>query len=126
MRQLYKLASRSSMRDNPAEHVVYVNGHADTGHALGCNKLFECNSNSMTLMKRTAIVISEAFYFVPFDCLDMHIKKGLHASCNSVQLNTDICFLQDLADKIASLNAAIDDVSSQLKSQDKVEETSVA
>ena len=52
--------------------------------------------------------------------------NGVHASCNNTQLNTSVCFLQDLADKIASLNAAIDDVSSQLKSQDKVEEANVA
>lgn len=33
---------------------------------------------------------------------------------------------QDLADKIAQLNSAIDDVSSQLKASDAVEEASVA
>ena len=33
--------------------------------------------------------------------------------------------LQDLADKIAQLNSAIDDVSSQLKASDVVEETAV-
>jgi hypothetical protein len=32
------------------------------------------------------------------------------------------CHLQDLADKIASLHAAIDDVSAQLKAQDTVSE----
>lgn len=39
-----------------------------------------------------------------------------------------ICYLvlQDLADKIASLNAAIDDVSAQLKAQDSVPETAGA
>lgn len=37
-----------------------------------------------------------------------------------------ICLLQDLADKIAQLNSAIDDVSSQLKASDAVEEASIA
>ena len=36
------------------------------------------------------------------------------------------CCLQDLADKIAQLNSAIDDVSSQLKSSDAVEEVTTA
>lgn len=36
------------------------------------------------------------------------------------------CRVQDLADKIAQLNSAIDDVSSQLKSSDAVEEVSTA
>lgn len=34
--------------------------------------------------------------------------------------------MQDLADKIASLNAAIDDVSAQLKAQDSAAEEAVA
>lgn len=33
--------------------------------------------------------------------------------------------VQDLADKIASLNAAIDDVSAQLKAQDSIAEQAV-
>ncbi len=37
-----------------------------------------------------------------------------------------MCCVQDLADKIAQLNSAIDDVSSQLKASDAVEEASVA
>ena len=36
-----------------------------------------------------------------------------------------LCLVQDLADKIAQLNSAIDDVSSQLKASDAVEEATI-
>jgi len=47
----------------------------------------------------------------------------LRIKCCTQAIREDIvCSLQDLADKIASLNAAIDDVSAQLKAQDSVAE----
>lgn len=50
-------------------------------------------------------------------------KRPLCRACCLVcteasDLTPSLCTLQDLADKIASLNSAIDDVSAQLKAQD--------
>ncbi len=39
---------------------------------------------------------------------------------------SSVCILQDLADKIASLNSAIDDVSAQLKAQDNSAEMAMS
>ena len=48
-----------------------------------------------------------------------------HSSVSGTTAAT-LCMMQDLADKIAQLNSAIDDVSSQLKSSDAVEEVTTA
>lgn len=47
-------------------------------------------------------------------------------SCVSYSDYSNECCVQDLADKIAQLNSAIDDVSSQLKASDAVEEVTTA
>ena len=45
--------------------------------------------------------------------------------CHQTLQRCGLWLLQDLADKIAQLNSAIDDVSSQLKASDTVEEPSI-
>ena len=50
-------------------------------------------------------------------------SKG--ACCPLLQTCQDECVMQDLADKIAQLNSAIDDVSSQLKASDSIEEATL-
>ena len=46
--------------------------------------------------------------------------------CMATMLTCECVLVQDLADKIASLNAAIDDVSAQLKAQDTAAQDAVA
>ena len=88
------------------EHLLY-NHPRLLSNISGCNHLYLGSVNCKFLNESAFILFSSKVSSVPYrPCTECHV--------------------QDLADKIAQLNSAIDDVSSQLKSSDAVEEVSTA